>query len=349
MYKIIYPFILLFAITSGCKSDNKQIDSTGKKETKSMIGKTIGKIERLDPMVNQLIPEDAVIKVLAEGFGWSEGALWIPEGNYVLFSDISPNTIYKWKEGEGLSVYLTPSGYTGDEPRPPEPGQGSNGLLLDAQNNLVICQHGDRRMARMDSPLDDPKPKFITLAGDYNSKKFSSPNDAAYHSNGDLYFTDPPYALAGLDDDPKKEIPVNGVYRTDKKGKSYLLTDKLNRPNGIAFSPDEKTLYVSNSDKNRPVIMAFDVKNDGSIENGRVFFDASHLFNEKATGVPDGMKVNKDGCVFATGPGGVLILTPDGKHIGTINTGVETANCAFSGDGYLYITANMYLARVKLQ
>jgi len=342
MYKCCYLFISLIVFTLVCKAQDQ-------KEGTSMVGKTIGKIERLDPLVNEVISEGAVIETLAEGFGWSEGPLWISKGNYVLFSDISPNTIYKWKEGEGCKVYLTPSGYTGSEPRPPEPGQGSNALLLDHEGNLVICQHGDRRMARMDAPLDNPKPNYITIAGDYNGKKLSSPNDAAYRSNGDLYFTDPPYGLAGMDENPGREIPFNGVYRTDKSGKTFLVTDVLNRPNGIAFSPDEKTLYVSNSDKNRAVVMAFDVNNDGTVNSQRIFFDASHLFTEHATGVPDGMKVDKKGFVFVAGPGGILILSPQGKHIGTINPGVEASNCSFSEDGYAYITADIYLVRVKLK
>ena len=307
---------------------------------------TIGSIERLDPALDQLIPKGAKLEVLAEGFEWTEGPLWISQGAYLLFSDIPPNSIYKWKAGDGHSLYLKPSGYTSAQPRGGEPG--ANGLLLDAEGRLVMAQHGDRRMARMDAPLEGPEPKFVTLADRYKGRRLHSPNDAVYHSNGDLYFTDPPYGLEGHVDSPDKELDFQGVYRLSSDGEVTLLTDELSRPNGLAFSPDEQTLYVSNSDPGRAIWMAYDVQPDGDITNGRVFFDATQWVGDRP-GLPDGLKVDKAGNLFATGPGGVLVFTPDGVHLGTIDTGQATANCAFGDDGTsLYITADMYLLRIKL-
>ena len=197
-------------------------------------------------------------------------------------------------------------------------------------------------MARLES--DGHK---TTLADRYHGKRFNSPNDLVYHSNGDLYFTDPPYGLEGKNEDPKKELPFNGVYRLKPNGDLTLLTDKLTFPNGLAFSPDEKSFYVAVSDPARAIWMAYDVKEDGTIDHGRVFYDTTSLVKGHK-GLPDGMKVDKKGNLFATGPGGVFIFSPDGKHLGTLNTGEATANCNWGNDGsVLYITADMYLCRIR--
>jgi gluconolactonase len=302
---------------------------------------TLGAIERLDPRLDAIIPPGALIEKLAEGFDWSEGPVWIKEGAYLLFSDVPSNTVYKWKAGKGVSEFLHPSGYTGATPRGGEPG--SNGLTVDSQGRLVLCEHGDRRVARLEK--DGHK---TTLADRYDGKRLNSPNDLVYHSNGDLYFTDPPYGLEKNVDDPKKELAFQGVYRVKPSGEITLLTSELSRPNGIAFSPDEKTLYVAVSDPKRAVWMAYDVKSDGTLANGRVFFDATALVGPEHKGLPDGMKVDQNGNVFATGPGGVFVFSPDGKHLGTINTGEATANCGWGEDGsVLYITADMYICRIK--
>ncbi len=308
----------------------------------SFAQQTIGKIERLDPKIDLLLEEDAVIEVLAEGFNWSEGPVWVPELNAVLFTDVPENKIYRWDETNGLSVFLAPSGYTGYAPN--EKKAGGNGLILDAEGNLLIAQHGDRRIARVDAPLKNPG-SYTTVADRFEGKRFHSPNDLILHSNGDLYFTDPPYGLKG-DKDPLKEFETNGVYHLSKAGELSLVYSQLNRPNGLALSPDEKTLYVANSDSKRNLWMAFDLI-DGKLLNERVFFDATSI---DRPGLADGMKVNKKGYVFATGPGGVLVFDAKGKHLGTILTEERTANCAFNEDeSVLYMTSDRYLTRIKLK
>jgi gluconolactonase len=303
-----------------------------------------GKVEVLDAQLLQVLDSTATIVILDTGFKWSEGPLWIEEGKYLLFSDIPPNKIMKWSEEKGLEEYLHPSGYTGTEQRGGEPG--ANGLILDAQGRLVMCQHGDRRMARMNAPLSSPKPVFETIADRFEGKRLNSPNDAVYHSSGDLYFTDPPYGLVGNVDDPAKEIPFQGVYRARKDGTVELLYRDLSRPNGIAFSRDEKKLYVANSDANK-IWMVFDVNANGGVENGKVFFDASSY---QEPGAPDGMKVHSSGLIFATAPGGVMVFNPEGKLIGRISTGDLCSNLAFdANEEYMYITSNHNLVRVKMK
>lgn len=314
-------------------------DSSVGKEKKTYPTK--GKVERLDPALDKLIPKDARIEQLAEGFVWTEGPVWInKDGGYLLFSDIPNNRIVKWQEGKGTSDFMKPAGYTGKKPRGGEPG--TNGLLLDAKGRLVMCEHGDRRVTRFENG------KKTVLAHKYKGKRLNSPNDAVFKSNGDLYFTDPPYGLEKNWDDPARELDFCGVYRVTPKGKLTLLTKEISRPNGIAFSPDEKTLYVACSDPKRATWTAFPVKKDGTLGKGKVFYDATPLAGKKP-GLPDGMAVDKDGNIFATGPGGVWVFTPEGKHLGTINTGEKTANCAFGGkDGsVLYMTADDYLCRIQ--
>jgi gluconolactonase len=303
---------------------------------------TLGTIERFDPRFDQLVPRDARVERIAEGFDWSEGPVWDKKGKYLLFSDVPLNTVFKWQDGKGVSVFLKPSGYTGTAARAGEPG--SNGLLMDGQGRLILCQHGDRRVARLEEGA-----KFTTLVDKYMGKRLNSPNDGAFKSNGDLYFTDPPYGLRGLNKDPAKELDFNGVYRLSAgDGALTLVTKELTFPNGIALSPDEKTLYVANSDPRKAIWMAFPLKEDGTIGPGRVFADVTSSVPGRK-GLPDGMKVDAAGNVFATGPGGILVFAPDGTHLGTFNTGQATANCGWGEDGsVLYITADMYIGRVRL-
>ena len=298
-------------------------------------------------MIHQIIPGNARVEILGEGFEWAEGPLWLPDQQKLLFSDIPQNMIYEWTEEGGIKPYLKPSGYTGTQPRGGEPG--SNGLLLSPDGKLVLCQHGDRQVAKMNANLKNPKPDFIALCDNYKDKKLNSPNDAVFHKNGDLYFTDPPYGLEQLMEDPSKELDFQGVYKTDKSGNTVLLTKALSRPNGIAFSPDYKKLYVANSDPENAIWMVYDANKKGLLENGKVLFDVTDQ-NTAVNGNPDGMKVHKNGWIFACGPKGVWVFTPEGKHLGTIVTGEKTANCAFNEDySELFLTADHYLLRVKLK
>ncbi|VTS05405.1 SMP-30/gluconolactonase/LRE family protein [Tuwongella immobilis] len=301
---------------------------------------TLGTVERLDPALDQLIDKQAFIEKLADGFDWSEGPVWFPEG-YLLFSDIPKNTIWKWNPKKGIELFLRPAGYTGKEPfTGKEPG--SNGLARDAKGNLIACRHGDRQLVKI-----DPKGNVTVLADKYDGKRFNSPNDLTIAKDGTIFFTDPPYGLPKLMDDPNKELDFQGVYRLTPDGKLSLLTKEMTRPNGVALSPDEKTLYVANSDPQLAIWKAFPLKEDGTLGEGKVLFDATKWVGSKP-GLPDGLKVDEKGNLFATGPGGVLIFTPEGKHLGTLATGVPTANCGWGGDGsVLYITADKSLCRIQ--
>jgi gluconolactonase len=299
------------------------------------------------PKLSEIIPNNVQVEIIGEGFDWTEGPLWLPTENKLIFSDIPKNYIFEWTEKSGIKLYLKPAGYTDAKKRGGE--TGSNGLLLSPKGELVLCQHGDRRMAKMNAKLSNPKADFTTLAGNYNGKKLNSPNDAVYDNKGNLYFTDPPYGLEFNMDDPSKELDFQGVYKVDKTSKITLLTKELSRPNGIAFSPDYKKLYVANSDPDKAIWMVYDVDENGLLINGKLFFDATNK-TKTLKGLPDGMKVHKNGWIFATGPGGVLIFTAQGEHLGTIFTGEATANCAFNPDySELFITADDYLLRVKLK
>ncbi|MFW6257336.1 MAG: SMP-30/gluconolactonase/LRE family protein [Prolixibacteraceae bacterium] len=315
--------------------------------TNSQPVKPGSKIIVNDKKIHEVISEDARIEILAEGHKWTEGPLWLPKLNKVIYSDIPNNAIYEWSEKEGKKLYLKPAGYTGHVPRSGE--GGSNGLLLDDGGNLILCQHGDRRIAKMDAPLSDPEADYITITDSYNGKRLNSPNDAAYHKNGELYFTDPPYGLEKGENDPAKEIDFQGVYKVDKTGKTVLLTKEFTRPNGIAFSPDYTKIYVANSDPKKAWWKVYDLDKDGMLKNGKVFYDVTDKVGEMK-GLPDGLKIHPNGWVFATGPGGVLVFTPEGKHLGTIFTGEATANCTFNEDhSALYMTADDYLTRIQLK
>ncbi|MFM8890954.1 MAG: SMP-30/gluconolactonase/LRE family protein, partial [Planctomycetia bacterium] len=303
---------------------------------------TVGSIERLDPRFDTLVPKDAVIEVLASGFIWAEGPVWLKQEQAVLFSDIPRNRVMRYKDSEGLSVYLEPAGFTGPSTYGSE--RGSNGLTLDRQGNLISCEHGDRRVSRL-----TPGGGKRTVADNYRGKRFNSPNDCAVHSSGAIYFTDPPYGLPKGWDDERRELDFCGVYRVTADGTVTLLCDTMTRPNGIAFSPDEKKLYVAQSDPQAPIWRVFNVKSDGTLDEGKTFFDATALFKARKKGLPDGLKVDRAGNVFATGPGGVLVFSAEGTHLGTLLTGQATANCGFGEDGKtLFMTADSHLCRVRL-
>jgi gluconolactonase len=303
--------------------------------------RTIGRLISMDSAFDRLIDKNAKIEILADSFAWSEGPVWVREGGYLLFSDIPRNTIFKWKEGEGLSEFLKPSGYTGKLPYSHEPG--SNGLIINSKGQLVACEHGDRRISAMPFALGGKR----TLADNYQGKRFNSPNDIVQRSTGDYYFTDPAYGMPNRENDSSRETNFMGVYRLFPDGRVSLLIDNMT-PNGIAFSPDEKILYVGQSDPKKAIIMAFPVIADGSLGEGRLFFDATPMVEQGLKGVPDGMKVDANGNLFSTGPGGLLIISPTGKLLGRIEMPQPTSNCAWGDDGStLYITANMFLCRIK--
>jgi len=328
-----YLFILFLFVTSSC--------------TAQTTYKNIGSIERYDSSINAILSPTAKAEIIASGFDWSEGPLWIEKNKMLLFSDVPRNTIYKWTEEKGTEVYLTPSGYTDMAKRGGE--TGSNGLLLDNKGALVLCQHGDRRMAKMNAPIDKPSTKFITIAGDYDGKKFNSPNDAVYNSKGELFFTDPPYGLEKGVNDPKKEIAFQGVFKIKRSGEVVSVTDTLTRPNGIAFFPGEKIFLVANSDGKKPNWYAFDIDVDGDVSNGRIFYSAAG-YDRSWKGGMDGLKIDKNGNVFATGPGGLWIFNNSGKLLGKLRLAEAASNCALSPDEKtLYITNDMYVLRFKLR
>ena len=302
----------------------------------------LGSIERISSDINKLIDLDSKIEILAEGFDWSEGPVWSKKLNSILFSDVPNNVIYKWNEKEGLSVFSKPIGYSGKIPNLKK--AGTNGLTIDSEGNLIICMHGDRMIAKMEN-LNTKK--LSSIISSYNNKLLNSPNDLVYDLYGNLFFTDPPYGLLEGDNDKLKEIPFNGVYKLSPNGEIDVLIKNLTRPNGISISNDEKILYVANSDNNNPIIMKYELSKNG-IKNPEVFFDGKELAKNDI-GLFDGLKVHPTGTVFATGPGGVLIIKENGDHIGTIRTEVRTANCAFDDNfEYLYMTSDMFLTRIKI-
>jgi gluconolactonase len=300
-------------------------------------------IERLDPAFDALVPRDAKVEQLAQGFDWTEGPVWRKSGGYLLFSDIPKNTVYRWKEGEGLSIFLRPAGYAMGT-NPPGRELGSNGLTFDAKGQLVVADHGNRGISRWNDSLFTR----TVVVDRFEGKRFNSPNDLVWAPNGDLYFTDPSYGLRGLNDDPAKELPFNGVFRLSASGQLSVVTRDLTFPNGVGLSPDGRTLYIGTSDPKNPYITAFTIAADGSIGAGRTFYDARARVAQGLKGGLDGLKVDAKGNIFTTGPGGILVLSPTGKHLGTINPGDVVANCAFGDDGStLYMTVNHQLMRVR--
>ncbi len=318
---------------------------TAQARSSQTVRATVGGIKRLSPALDAVVAPDARIEVIAQGFVWSEGPVWVKDGGYLVFSDVPANIMYRWSEADGATVFLKPSGYDG----PPtkafrEPG--SNGLALDASGALLVCDHGHRAISRLDLKT---RKKTIVLDR-YQGKAFNSPNDLAVAKSGALYFTDPPYGLEGLNASPIKELAFNGVYLRRPDGSVALVDDKLTFPNGLALTPDEKRLYVSVSDPDGPVIMAYDLGADGLAVKSQVFFDAMALHKAGGPGLPDGMCLDTEGRLYATGPGGVLVINPAGELIGVIETGRPVANCAFGEDGHtLFLTSDDILARVRLK
>ncbi|GAD04125.1 SMP-30/gluconolactonase/LRE family protein [Agarivorans albus] len=328
-------------LASACSTTSDQLSIADAAET-------TGSIELINPQAKQFIAADAKISIRGKGYRWTEGPVWIEQHGFLLFSDIPNNTIVKYQPNKGTELYLENSGATGLEEG--DYGQGSNGLLLNPQGQLVLLQQGDRRVALMDAPLNEPQSKFVTLAGEYQGKRLNSPNDAVYHNDGSLYFTDPPYGLNSGMNDSRKELDFQGIYRLSQDGELELLDNSVNFPNGIALTLDQKTLIVAVSDDKHPRWLAYDVNPDGSISNKRIFHNAKALLGVAGEqGLPDGMAVHSSGNIFATGPGGVWLFSPQGEVLAKIRTGRLTANCTLSADEkYLFITAHDTLMSVPL-
>ncbi|MCL6267884.1 SMP-30/gluconolactonase/LRE family protein [Flagellimonas myxillae] len=338
----------LFAMSCKQTAKKEPVKSEQPTEEVNDITKAFG-IEILDEEALKIIDSKASIQLLASGFEWSEGPLWIDDGEYLLFSDIPNNKVYKWDTKNDTITYLNPSGYLGETNEDfKEPG--SNGLVLDSEGRLVLMQHGERRVGRMVAPLDQPKPVYEALVDNYQGKRFNSPNDGFFDSQGNLYFTDPPYGLPKGMEDPEKELDFQGVYCLKNTGELVLL-DKLTRPNGICLSPKEDKLYVAVSDAKHAVWYQYDVVEPGKVEHKTLFHDATHLMGKEGQqGAPDGLKVHSLGYVLATGPGGLWIFDDSGKTLARIYTGQRTSNCALSTDEkQLFLTADDHLLKVDLK
>jgi gluconolactonase len=303
----------------------------------------VGRVHADSPALAALITPGTRIEKLAEGFTWAEGPVWIRDGGYLLFSDVPANRMHRWAEADGASVFLEPSGYDGPDPAAfREPG--SNGLIPGPVGTILMCDHGNRAVALLD--LETRRKTF--LATHYEGRRFNSPNDLVQGADGSIWFTDPPYGLAGLDASPLKEQPVNGVYRLYPDGRVELAVAGMSFPNGILLSPDGRTLYVANSDPHRAVVLAFPLDDAGRVRPEEVFADMTDDARQGLPGLPDGMAIDKAGNLFVTGPGGVHIFSPGGARLGCIETGTAIANCAFGEDGRtLFLAASHMLARIR--
>lgn len=304
-----------------------------------------GSFSELQPEFRAVIDQHAVIEKIGDGYEWSEGPVWVASEKKLLFSDVPKNTVYQWQEGQPVSVYLTPSGYTGDGTYSNEPG--ANGLLLDGEGKLVLCQHGNRQLARMNAPLHAPAPAFIPIAATFEGKRFNSPNDAVF-LGGDFFFTDPPYGLPMQESDSTRALAFQGVFRVTPAGEVQLLVDSLTRPNGIAFFPDGKSFLVANSDPAKAKWYRYEW-NGTEVTGGSIFYDATA---EAATerGLPDGLKIDRQGRVFATGPGGIIVFDAKGSVLGKIKLKEAASNCALSADEKtLFVTNDMLLLKITLR
>lgn len=320
---------------------------------------TIGSLEVHDARFHDVVAPDTKIEIIGSGFSWIEGPVWLPSENALVFSNIPPNKLWKWTEQDGARHYLSNAGYFGRGPRPtfsaeitgcPFDQPGSNGLTLSPDGKLVLMQHGLRQVGIMDAPLNDPSPTYTTLTDrNHEGKRYNSPNDGCFDRAGNFFFTDPPYGLPLWQYDPTRQTDYSGVYRVATDGKVTLIDDDLERPNGIALSPDEKTLYVANSHGPRAILMAYQLNEDGTVKSKEVFYDFTSEVG-KRKGMPDGLKVNDQGILFVTAPGGVWVFTPQAEHLGTIVTEEFASNCALGPDQKsLYITADMLLLRIMLK
>jgi len=344
----IFIWTAIIICTFACKKKNEGEKQSVINDRPYEIDERVGYFLQYDTALSRIVDVKAKAKVLAKGFSWSEGCLWVEGQNMLLFSDVPHNRIHKWTETNGTEIFLSPSGYTGEMPsESKEPG--SNGLALHPDGKLLICQHGNRAVAKMKMEVNTGSPLFEYIATDYNGKKFNSPNDLYCTQDGEIYFTDPPYGLPSQDDqDPKKELSWNGVYKINKKGEVILLCDSITRPNGIAMFPGEKRLLVACSDPKKPNWYVWDVEGD-SLANGKIFYSLEG-YDKNLAGLPDGCKIDSGGNVYATGPGGIYFFNHEGKKLGLFKLRDPASNCALSDDEkMLFITNDMYVLRLSLK
>jgi gluconolactonase len=335
--------LLLCCYSCNTNTKTESLESVPPKDS------AVGKVEIYDPTGLQLVDSNASIEVIAKGYTWSEGPVWLADKKMLIFSDVPENKIFEWKEGDTAKLYLTPSGYTDTTPRTGE--KGSNGLTLDRNGKLLLCQHGNRQVVRLNASLDDPKPIFEVLSLNYKGKKFNSPNDLITDSKNNVYFTDPIYGLPKGADDPTREMKIEGVYKISTDGKTTLLIDSIQRPNGIAFSPDEKILYVASSDDVHPKWFAYNIDENGNIKSGSVLFDGTALM-AKATVKQgaDGFKIDDHGNIFSAGPDGINIISPQGKLLALIRVYERrVSNCVFNETkNVLFVTADDLVLKVQV-
>jgi gluconolactonase len=305
---------------------------------------TDAKIDRWDPAMDAIVPKDWKIEKLAEGFGWAEGPIWVKNGGYLLFTDVPGNKMWKWSEKKGLEKFLDPSGAANPDPAIWREA-GANGLAILDKNSIVLADTGSRAIQKLDLRTKQKTP-VATL---FDGKKLSSPNDVTRMKSGVLFFTDPPYGFVKGDDSEHKEMPFNGVYRMGKDGTVTVIEKELHRPNGVALSPDERTLYVTQSDPGKAIINAYTLDEAGNVTARKLFADLTDLVSKESPGLPDGLTVSSDGTIFTSGPGGIVVISKDGKRLGRIGDGKATANCKFGDDGKtLYLTSHDMLARIRL-
>ena len=301
-------------------------------------------ISVFDDSVLSIISKNAKIEILADSFFVAEGPLWDSDKGRLIFTDVRQNKIFTWDKINGVKDYISPSGSTGYAPSFSDGGIGANGLAFDENGNIILCQHGDRRLAFTPN-LSSKNPKFTTIVDNFQGERFNSPNDLAISRNGDIYFTDPPYGFKNFSD-KYREISFNGVYKYSTSGQVFLISKEMSRPNGISLSLDEKYIYVNNSDpENDPKILRFKTSNFEE----KLFFDGTEL-SKKYPGGFDGLKVHSSGNIFTTGPNGILIISPKGKLLAMINYGKKVTNCNFDDkEEYLYVTGFADISRIKLK
>lgn len=350
MKKIAGAALALMLTTLGMTACSKSADaqkSAAQDAPKSAATITVidnGRIDRWDPAIDAIVPQDWKMEKLAEGFGWAEGPIWVKSGGYLLFTDVPGNKMWKWSEAGGLEIFLDPSGAVDPDPEVWREA-GANGLALFDDGSILLADTGNRAIQRLDLATKQKTPVATTFEG----KKFSSPNDVVKMKNGVIFFTDPPYGFRKFDDAPEKEIPFNGVYRVGTDGVVTVVDKELTRPNGVALSPDETVLYAAQSEGHKAIVNAYTLDADGNVTGKSLFQDLTDLVSGDTPGAPDGLTVAEDGTLFVTGPGGVIVLSKDGKRLGRIWDGKATANCKFGDDGQtLYMTSHDMLARIRL-